>query len=113
VTVVGYTPDYWILQNSWGSDWGNAGYMYLSKGGFWTDPHHEAAAYTGYCGVTTFVTYVVDGKIIGANSAPVSDSRRRRCYSSTQLIGGVVLLLLLLLMLLLLLCCIIIFIHFI
>lgn len=35
LTVVGYnaaSPAYWILQNSWGADWGNNGYMYLHKG---------------------------------------------------------------------------------
>lgn len=31
VTIIGYGPDYWILQNSWGS-WGDAGYGYIRMG---------------------------------------------------------------------------------
>lgn len=36
VLVVGYddthNPPYWILKNSWGSDWGEAGYIRIQKG---------------------------------------------------------------------------------
>jgi cathepsin F len=30
VQLVGYTDSYWIVRNSWNSDWGEAGYIYVS-----------------------------------------------------------------------------------
>lgn len=29
--LVGYTTDYWILKNSWGTDWGEKGYLHLER----------------------------------------------------------------------------------
>lgn len=31
VLLTGYTPDYWILKNEWGQDWGEAGYIRVSR----------------------------------------------------------------------------------
>lgn len=55
VAVVGYNTDtfnnstmsYWIIRNSWGTDWGIDGYMYLSK-----DVHNA-------CGLANFASYPV------------------------------------------------------
>lgn len=32
VTLVGYTSTYWIIQNSWGSDWGEKGFIKIAMG---------------------------------------------------------------------------------
>jgi hypothetical protein len=32
VLVVGYTPTYWIVKNSYGTSWGQSGYLYLARG---------------------------------------------------------------------------------
>uniref|UniRef100_A0A914WV66 Peptidase C1A papain C-terminal domain-containing protein n=1 Tax=Plectus sambesii TaxID=2011161 RepID=A0A914WV66_9BILA len=32
VVLVGYTDEYWIIQNSWGPDWGENGYMRIKRG---------------------------------------------------------------------------------
>ena len=45
--LVGYTPDYWILRNSYGPRWGEDGYMYLERG-------------RNACGVGTYATYVTE-----------------------------------------------------
>merc|ERR1712232_456105 len=31
VQLVGYTQDYWMVRNSWGSFWGDNGYIYISR----------------------------------------------------------------------------------
>merc|ERR1719166_327578 len=32
ISAVGYTNNYWIIQNSWGDSWGDSGYGYIKKG---------------------------------------------------------------------------------
>lgn len=44
--VVGYGPDYWILKNWWGDQWGENGYMRIRKG-------------KNICGIANYAAYSV------------------------------------------------------
>merc|ERR1712004_112297 len=44
LAVVGYTEDYWIIRNSWGSSWGQDGYMYFQRGSNLCNIGHRGAA---------------------------------------------------------------------
>lgn len=46
VTLVGYTPNAWIIKNSWGPYWGESGFFQLARG-------------SNMCGVNTEIAYPV------------------------------------------------------
>lgn len=55
VTVVGYgetdkAEKYWIVKNSWGPEWGEAGYMLMQR---------DAGVPTGLCGIAMLASYPV------------------------------------------------------
>ena len=47
VLVVGYTPSYWIIKNSFGTHWGDKGYAYISRDG-------------NKCGINTYAAVATD-----------------------------------------------------
>ena len=50
VVVVGYTPSYWIIKNSWGKSWGQNGYFYLER-------------HTGACGINSYSSFATEVEI--------------------------------------------------
>lgn len=51
VLVVGYTPEYWIVKNSWASTWGDHGYIKMSRG--------EQYGEEGVCGILQAASYPI------------------------------------------------------
>ena len=50
VLLVGYTPEYWIIKNSWGSQWGADGYLYLERG-------------KNACGINSYASFITDAQV--------------------------------------------------
>jgi len=49
-TIFGKTENYWIVRNSWNTNWGQEGYIYVKEGG-------------NYCGIANDATVVTGAKI--------------------------------------------------
>jgi hypothetical protein len=74
VLAVGYTtsasPAYWIVKNSWGTTWGNQGYIWMQKG----------VGASGICGINMMASYpTISG--LAANPTHYGDPKPNGCNS--------------------------------
>lgn len=50
VLLVGYTPEYWIIKNSWGPHWGIDGYIHVQRG-------------KNACGINSYASFITDASV--------------------------------------------------
>eukprot|EP00043_Microstomoeca_roanoka_P006279 m.61649 g.61649 ORF g.61649 m.61649 type:complete len:340 (-) comp13351_c0_seq1:419-1438(-) len=58
--IVGFTEDYWIVRNDWGTAWGEEGYIMMKRG----------VSQAGICGIATMAAYVIPGPPLPTSTTP-------------------------------------------